>query len=106
MPGAWLLVVLGVVLGAEPGAANLSDAWRCAIADGAYRDLIVRQRCDAPGFSAAVIAHVAGEARLQGALRDQYLLGDVGCHLKASRRVQAGVCYGGGFVAPFACAAS
>jgi hypothetical protein len=43
-----------------------SDAFRCAIADGEFRDPEVRQGYE-PGFSVAVVVRSIREARLQGA---------------------------------------
>jgi hypothetical protein len=43
-PEEWLHLALGVMLDSEPGAANVPDAFRCAVADGAYRDEQVWER--------------------------------------------------------------
>jgi hypothetical protein len=67
-PEGWLHVVLGIMLDSEPGAINVPDAFRCAVADGLYRDPEVWE-CYDPGFSAPVVVRAIREARrLESAL--------------------------------------
>jgi hypothetical protein len=54
------------MLDSEPGAVTVPDAFRCAVADGAYRDPAVWEHYDEPGFSCAVVVQAIREARLQG----------------------------------------
>jgi hypothetical protein len=67
-PEEWLHLALGVMLDSEPGAMAVPDAYRCAVADGAYRDPDIWEHYDEPGFSCAVVVKAIREARLQGAL--------------------------------------
>jgi hypothetical protein len=66
-PEGWLHVAIGLMLQSE-GATMLldGDAFRCAVADGAYRDPQVWEHYQ-PGFSPAVVVRAIREARLQGA---------------------------------------
>jgi len=65
-PEGWMHVAIGLMLQSET-SANVSDAYRCAIADGAFRDPEAWESYE-PGFSAAVIVRSIREARRQGAL--------------------------------------
>jgi hypothetical protein len=66
-PEPWLHLAVGVMLASLPDAANVHDAYRCSIADSAYRDPEVWGRYTA-GFSCAVIARTIRWARLQSSL--------------------------------------
>jgi hypothetical protein len=64
-PEGWVHIAVGLMLDERPSAASVPDAYRCAIADGMYRD------DDAwggygPGFScAAVVRAIRGARRLE-----------------------------------------
>jgi hypothetical protein len=67
-PEPWLHIAVGLMLQSEANSnAADSDAFRCAIADGAFRDPEVWGQYD-PGFSAAVIVRSIRQARRQDAL--------------------------------------
>src|ERR1700688_2094259 len=55
-PEGWVHVAIGLMLQSEvnPQAIDV-DAYRCAVADGAYRDRVVWEHYDEPGFSCAVV---------------------------------------------------
>jgi hypothetical protein len=61
-PEAWLHLALGAMLASMPAAANVHDAFRCAIADGAYHDPEIWGPYR-PGFSCAAVARSIREAR-------------------------------------------
>jgi hypothetical protein len=64
-PEAWVHVAIGVML--QEFGANVSDAFRCGVVDGAYRDPEIWGSYYA-GFSAAVVVRSIRQARLMGAL--------------------------------------
>jgi hypothetical protein len=66
-PESWLHVAVGAMLASHPDASSVSDAYRCAIADAAYRDPEIWDGYG-PGFSSATIARAIRQARLKGAL--------------------------------------
>jgi hypothetical protein len=67
-PESWVHIAIAVMQKSEAGSNAVdSDAFRCAIADGAYRDPQVWGQYE-PGFSFAVIVGAIRQARLQGAL--------------------------------------
>jgi hypothetical protein len=63
----WVHFAIGVMLDSAPTPADVHDAYRCAIVDGAYRDPELWGDYE-PGFSAPVIVRSVREARLQAAL--------------------------------------
>jgi hypothetical protein len=64
-PEAWVHVAIGLML--QEAGASVSDAYRCAITDGAFRDPEIWGSYE-PGFSAAVIVRTIREVRLKGAI--------------------------------------
>jgi hypothetical protein len=64
-PEGWVHVAVGLML--QEAGATVSDAYRCAITDGAFRDPEVWGRYE-PGFSAAVIVNSIRAVRRQGVL--------------------------------------
>jgi hypothetical protein len=67
-PEGWMHVAVGLMLQSQANSTAIDgDAYRCAIADGAFRDPEVWGQYD-PGFSAAVIVRTIRQARRQGAL--------------------------------------
>jgi hypothetical protein len=66
-PESWTHVAIGAMLESYPEAANISDAFRCAIVDSAFRDPCVWDGYE-PGFSYATIVRAIRHARLKGVL--------------------------------------
>jgi hypothetical protein len=64
-PEGWVHVAIGLML--QEAGATVSDAYRCAITDGAFRDPEVWGQYE-PGFSAAVIVNSIRAVRRQGTL--------------------------------------
>jgi hypothetical protein len=61
-PVGWLDVAVGLMIDSELGALGVTDAYSCAIYDGAYNDPEIVQGF-APGFSCAVVAQAIRAAR-------------------------------------------